>query len=525
MKHIKHLSFILLLFVLASIINAQNTPPSIQWQKSLGGTSDEAAYSIKQTNDGGYIIAGYGSSSNGDVTVNLGMEDYWIVKIDSTGNIQWQKSFGGSSSDYAKSIQQTIDGGYIVAGRSRSNDNDVTVNKGYYDYWVVKIDTSGNLQWQKSFGGTSDDEAQSIIQTKDGGYIIAGWSSSNDGNVTGNHGGYDYWIVKIDTSGNLQWQKCFGGSVSDQANSILQIKDGSYIIAGYSCSNDSDVTGNNGNADYWIIKIDSIGNIKWQKSIGGTGDDLAQSIQITNDGSYIIAGWSGSNNGSVSGNHGGFDYCILKIDTSGNVQWQKSFGGSNDDYARSIQQTNDGGYVIAGNSVSNDGDVTGQHSLINLGWCDDWVVKIDTSGNLQWQKALGGTGSEAAFSVLQTIDGGYIVAGPSRSNDGDVIGHYGNTLYNDYWIVKLNFTTGIDKHIFTSKISIYPNPSCSNITLLIPNETKYVQILNTLGQVLEKRIVGNQTEMNFKIKNNGIYFVQIVTNNGTVTKKVVISED
>ena len=173
------------------------TAPAIEWQKSLGGTNDENAYSIQQTADGGYIAAGYSKSSNGDVTGNHGFYDYWVVKLDGAGNIQWQKCLGGTSYDQAFSIQQTADGGYVVAGWSYSNDGDVTGNHGGDDYWVVKLDTAGIIQWQKSLGGTNDDYAQSIQQTADWGYVIAGGSGSNDGDVTGNHGGADYWIVKL----------------------------------------------------------------------------------------------------------------------------------------------------------------------------------------------------------------------------------------------------------------------------------------------------------------------------------------
>jgi len=537
----KTLTFLLVFGVLVLNIKAQYTTP-VQWQKCLGGTDWEDAKSIKQTNDGGYIIAGRSQSNDGDVTGHHStfmFYDYWIAKIDSLGNIQWQKSLGGSVTDEANSIQQTNDGGYIVAGVSGSNDGDVTGNHGDVDFWVVKLDTIGNIIWQKSLGGTGFDYATSIQQTNDGGYIVAGESGSNDGDVTGHHGStgcyqsdMDYWVVKLDSTGNIIWQKSLGGTDCDCASSIQQTNDGGYIIAGVSGSNDGDVSGhhgftinNNGWFDYWIIKLDSAGNIQWQKSYGGTNDDQAYSIQQSNEGGYIIAGWSDSNDGDVTGHHGAignalYDYWVVKLDSTGNIQWQKSLGGTDGDQATSIQQTNDGGYIVAGNSGSNDGDVTGNH-----GNSDFWIVKLDSTGSIQWQKCLGGSFSESANSIQQAIDGGYIVGGFTQSNDGDVTGLHGSIYSYDYWIVKLCITTvtAIDEQNISSNISIYPNPSNSNFTIKVTPKTRYIQISNFLGQVIERRLVANQKELYFEIKETGIYFVQIITDKETITKKVIIT--
>ena len=244
-------SFWILLFLFAQISFAQN----IEWQKSFGGDSTDYANDIQQTKDGGYIMAGSSRSIEGDVTGNHGSSDAWIVKLDSSGNLAWQKCLGGSGWDEANAIQQTTDGGYVVAGFSSSIDGDVTGNHGSADYWVVKLTANGTLTWQKSLGGSNQDVAYSIQQTTDGGYIVAGWSSSLDGEVTGNHGSDDYWIVKLDSSGNLSWQKCLGGSDDEEAYSIQQTTDGGYIVAGYSYSTDGEVTGNHGGGDMWIVKL------------------------------------------------------------------------------------------------------------------------------------------------------------------------------------------------------------------------------------------------------------------------------
>ena len=402
--------------------------PVIEWQKSLGGTGFDYASSIQETSDGGYIVAGRSTSNDGDVTGNHGGYDFWVVKLDINGNITWQKSLGGSNVDYAFSIQETSDNGYIVAGRSSSNDGDVTGNHGSDDFWIVKLDINGNFTWQKSLGGSNQDYANSIQQTTDGGYIITGFSESNNGDVTGNHGLVDFWIVKLDINGNITWQKSLGGSNDDRANSIQETSDGGYIVAGRSSSNDGDVTGNHGSDDFWIVKLDINGNITWEKSLGGTGTESALSIQQTLDGGYIVAGRSTSNDGDLTGNYGGYDIWIVKLDINANITWQKSLGGTGAEYANSIQETSDGGYIVAGYSQSNDGDVTA-----NNGSFDFWIIKLDVNGNITWEKSLGGSDFDSAHSIHQTTDGGYIVAGSSLSNDGDVTVNYGN---NDCWIVK-----------------------------------------------------------------------------------------
>ena len=427
--------------------------PAIQWQKSLGGSSQDLANSIQATPDGGYIIAGRSSSNNGDVSGNHGDLDYWVVKIDGGGNIQWQKSYGGSGFDEASFILSISDGGYIIVGHSFSNNGDVSGNHGSADCWVLKIDGTGIIQWQKSLGGSAFDKANSIQVTSDGGYIIAGRSSSNNGDVSGNHGDSDYWIVKISGLGNIQWQKSFGGSSFDEANSVQATSDDGYIVSGYSQSNNGDVSGNHGQLDFWIVKIDGTGNIQWQKSFGGSQSDYAYSIDLTSDGGYILAGTSYSSDGDATVNHGTADFWIVKIDGTGNIQWQKSFGGSFEEESYSIKKTNEGGYVIAGFTRSNNGDVSGSH-----GDLDFWIVKINNSGIIEWQKCLGGGGYDYAYSILQNADGSYIIAGRSTSNNGDVSGNHGDM---DFWVVKLQSANSINTGALAS-------PQCTGTIINIP---------------------------------------------------------
>lgn len=375
MKKLIALLFLIVHFTLCIVhCSAQE----IEWQKSFGGSFRDKAYCIKQTSDNGFVATGYTSSNDGDVTGNqLYDADFWIVKIDSIGALQWQKCFGGSNIETAWAIDQTTDGGFVVAGVTVSNDGDVSGNHGLNDLWIVKTDNSGNLQWQKCLGGSGYDGAYDVQQTFDGGYIIAGHTSSTDGDVTGNPGGYKAWIVKLDSASILQWEKCFGTTGNDWAKSIKQTSDGGYIIAG--------ATGITSNA-FMIVKIDSSGNQQWQSLLGGSSSDIANSVHINSDGSYIIAGSTSSNDEDVSGNHGNSDFWLVKLGTTGSLLWQKCFGGSNSDQANSIQQTSDGGYIIAGDTWSNNGDVSGNHDINDL-----WIIKVDSAANLQWQKCLGST--------------------------------------------------------------------------------------------------------------------------------------
>ena len=504
---------ILLIISLSNLSIAQ----SIQWQKSLGGTNNERANHVKQTTDGGYIIAGESYSNDGDVSGNNGLQDAWIVKLTNIGGISWQKSLGGTGDDRVTSIEQTTDGGYIVAGESDSNNGDVSGNHGFRDYWIIKLTSSGNISWQNSLGGSSYDHGYSIQQTTDGGYIVTGNSSSNDGDVTGNHGNIDGWVVKLTSTGNITWQKSLGGTSADYLTRILQTSDGGYIVLGSSMSNDGDVTGNNGGIDYWVVKLTSIGNITWEKSLGGSSSEFASSIEQTTDGGYILAGSSYSNDGDVTGNQGNSDAWIVKLTSTGVISWQKSFGGTADDSGVSIQQTSDGKYIVAGYSNSIDGDVTGNHGLN-----DYWLVKLTATGVIDWQKSLGGSAEEWANHIQQTTDGGYIVVGFSDSNDGDVSGNHGSTedfwvvkLSATVGLKEYNLSNiSLYPNPTTGNISI----DLGEIT-----QYAKATLTNSLGQVIFAQQFESTNIINVDIDApTGIYFLQLETNNGeTKTIKVL----
>ncbi len=489
--------------------------PSVEWQKCLGGSEFEQAACIQQTSDGGYVVAGYTLSNNGDVLGNHGNFDFWVVKLSSIGMIQWQKALGGNDDDRAYSICQSNDGGYLVVGFTQSNNGDVSGNHGDKDAWVVKLSNTGIVEWKKALGGSGWEEAWSVQQTTDGGYILAGRASSNDGDVSGSHAGsLDFWVVKLSSEGVIEWQKCLGGSDEDTAVTVKQTSDGGYIIVGGAKSTDGDVIGNNGNVDFWVVRLDNFGGMVWQNALGGLGLDVASDIFETSDG-FIACGYEGSNNtGDVTGHHGFFDYWIVKLNKTGDLQWQKTLGGSGSDWCRNVLQTNDGMYIVSGMTQSSDGDV-----LINNGIEAAWTIKLNDEGSIVWQKSLGGTQGEGIYSINLTNDGGFIMAGYAWSNDGDVFGNHGG---GDFWIVKLSPSSSPTSAPSSAPLEIFPNPATNTISIRKPLDSTQeeaalnMSIYDLLGRELSRQTTSYSGEIDISALPNGLYMVIATTLPGKV---------
>ena len=500
--------FIILLTFLLQLFSAQ--APNIDFQKNFGGSSDEFGESIINTSDGGYVLAGSSSSNVISTASSHGGTDYYIAKITNSGTLLWQKLLGGSSDDYLYDVKETTDGGFILAGYTNSNDGDVSGNHGSADFWIVKLDQNGIIVWQKTFGGTSVDIAKSLALTSDGGYIITGYTYSNNGDVTTNQGSNDYWVLKIDSSGNKQWQKTYGGNGDDSATSIIQSSDGNYVLSGMSNSNNGDVTNNHGNSDYWILKINPTGGTIWQKSFGGSTLDGANSIIESPKGGYVIAGSSTSSDGDITVNKGSGDFWIIKISDLGILEWQKSYGGSGSDFARSIKNTSEGGYIVAGSTISNNGDVTNYHGL-----SDCWIIKISNTGNIEWQKAFGGSKGDSAESILQNTDGSYVFFGYSNSTDGDITNNLGGY---DYWVVKLKPDNLAVNDNSISQFYIYPNPVKDILHFSEP--IKSMELYSSEGRLLiKKKSISN---LNMKDLPLGNYILNILDyDNKVISKKVI----
>lgn len=450
----------LFLCILANLGYAQI--PGIEWKKCYGGTKSDALQSIKATPDGGYIMAGTTYSSDGDVTSIHGGNndtDIWVVKTDNAGTIQWQKSFGGTQMDFGSAIEPTSDGGYIIAGRTYSNNGDSTSNHGAIDAWIIKITADGTIQWQKTYGSSGADNATHIQQTADGGYIFCGFAGANGGDVTNFHGSRDAWVVKTDANGSLEWQKTLGGTNEDYAYKVIPVSDG-YVIGCDTYSYDGDVTANHGFTDLWVVKLNMAGAIVWNKCYGSTERNELNDIVATPDGGFIIAGNTAGNGGDVTGFHnpgtGNFgikdDYWIVKTNTVGTIEWQKCYGGSDNDVATKIANTPDSGYIITGYSDSNNGD---NDSFFTFNHWDYWAIKINNAGTIQWQETYGGSLDDSATDLLTTSDGGYLLAGFVSSTDQQVVGNHGN---NDFFVVKLMPDALANVAFEVAPALVYPNP-------------------------------------------------------------------
>ena len=420
--------------------------PVIQWQKTLGSYNGDYPQSVQQTSDGGYIVGGYTEGADGDVEGyhgNIIVGDLWVTKLSPAGALQWSKCLGGTYQEVNTYIQQTADGGYIVAGSSWSIDCGMAPGKGGLDYWLVKLSSTGDIQWQYKYGGSGNEYVTSLNPTPDGGYIIGGYTSSSDGQVTGFHSGsgytFDWWIIKVDGAGNLVWERTVGGSDVDQCFAVALTPDGGCIATGRVTSVDGDAVGNHGGEDAMLVKLDNAGNVQWKKVYGGSKFDSGWGVLTTSDGGYIFSGRTASNDGDVSGNHQPFgaaeDFWVVRTNSGGTVQWQKCYGGSANEEAFCMDRTSDGGYVIGGSSESKDGDLT-----CNAGISDAWIIKIDGTGNLQWSKSMGGNYYDIAYALQVLGDGSFVIAAETCSVD--VPGYHHNTApkgsCGDFWIIKLS---------------------------------------------------------------------------------------
>jgi gliding motility-associated-like protein len=410
--------------------------PPRQWATHYGGSTVDIPFVIKFTTDGGTVVAGYTDSRDSDVSPQPNREywDLWIVKLDKCGTIQWERSFGGTAYESARDVVQTADGGFMVLGETNSTDGGVIAGYGgTKDIWLLKLTAAGTLEWQKRYGGTGLDIGNHIEITSDGGYLIAASSSSNDGDIRGNHGtgGYtDGVLLKVNAGGVVQWSRCFGGTKNEELFDI-EIINGTTYLAGFANSIDGDIPPNQKNYDVWLLAIDGNGNKVFSKIYGGSQNDVAYTMTKSADGrSLTLAGYTTSNDGDVSGAKGSQDYWILNVDLNGRLNWQRVMGGTDAEYARTLVTDRDSSYIIGGVTYSDDGDV---NDHIDEG--DFWTVKLSPSGDLVWKRSWGGSENDhmRAMIVHPTLQE-YYLAGDSESGDGDFENMLGDA---DFAVIKL----------------------------------------------------------------------------------------
>jgi hypothetical protein len=352
-------------------------------------------------------------------------------------SVLWQKSLGGSFYDKAVSIIELEDGGYIVAGHSQSSNFDLSMNHGGYDWWIVRLSNDGYIIWQKSLGGSNDEYLRKIIKTPDGNILCIGDTQSNNGDVTHYIDQIDFWVAKVDLSANLIWEKCYGGVNIDIGNSVCSTDDGNFLIAGSTESQFPYILNNHGLSDFLLIKIDPKGNEIWQKTYGGSGNESCKSIKKCSNGDYILIGNSTSIDGDLSNNYGEQDVWMLKIDNEGLVQWQQNFGGSKDDFINNFTEDHEGNFVIIGETYSFDFDAIENHS--GNGARDFFILKVSTQDQKIWNHCYGGSGDEYARGIIESNSNEYVVVGEAYSNDGQATNNIGSA---DIWIIKLDSNIG-----------------------------------------------------------------------------------
>ena len=409
--------------------------PETEFIKTFGGSKNESGRSITQTTDGGYAVLGFTQSVDGDIntTQNTVQYDFWLLKFDANDNLQWQKTYGGTKDEKAYKIIETNDRGFAIAGHSKSSDNDVDSNQGFEDVWILKLTQNGTIQWKTNTGFSGSDKSFAIIQTNDNGFFVGSildvTASGGLGNAksSAKHAGGDYWAIKLNSNGVTEWRNYFGGTNTDTCYDVTETSDG-YILVGSSDSNDVDINNNKGSYDFWVLKINKQGTLLWEKSFGGTEIDEARAITKTDNGNFLIIGDTRSSNNQITQNNGGADLWLIKINTNGDLLWQKNYGGSSFDVGRSISKTIDGGFLISGSSRSGDNNFT------NNGQNDALILKIDANGNIQWQKTIGGSEIDFCYDAIQLSNGSIMAVGESSSNNQDITTNNG---FTDLLLIKL----------------------------------------------------------------------------------------
>ena len=509
----------------------------ILWERSYGGKHAEYLYDAIPTADYGFILAGSSiSNKNGNKSeANKGDLDYWIWKMDEKGTPEWQKSFGGTGVDVLFSVKNTNDGGFILAGTSSSNKSEDKKDdsKGQEDFWIIKLDAKGKELWQRTIGGTSQEKLLSIAQTKDGGYILGGSSSSNKtvanskgkldefGKSENAKGNLDYWIVKLDSQGKKEWDKTLGGKYYDELKSIEQTQDESFILGGYSNSpiSGDKTEANIGQGDYWVIKLNQDGLIQWQRTLGGDKDDNLFALTLTKDNGFIVGGSSNSSatDAKSETSKNGSDFWILKLDVIGNVQWQETYDYGKYDMLSSIVENIDGTFLIGGYAQSES-----KSKLTNIkglkttkkdeeGINDYIALKIKANGEEIWTQTTGSNGDEVLKKLFEMRDGGYLLAGTSNGS----ISRDKNSMKggNDFWIVKLKDKEKKDKE--KQNIEAIPNPALSYTNAIIGYEYKdgTVTLFDLNGRSLQSvKVEGERTvPINLSGLPQGVYIIEVKT--------------
>lgn len=488
----------------------------IAWEQSYGGLSEDYAMTLEETDDGGFVVAGDSESDSIDVSGNNGSDDVWVYKVDSEGHMIWEENYGGSGNDFANAIKQTDDGGFIVAGVSTSDDGDVSGNYGGQDYWVLKLDSLGNLKWEQNYGGTQDDYAYTVHQTHDQGFIVGGYSHSSAWDVGDNYGESDCWLIKLDSAGELLWEQNYGGHREEYLYSVAPTRDSGFALAGRTNSSSYDVSSRHGKEDFWIIKVNNRGQLEWEETYGGSEYDAAWSVQQTHDGSFIVLGDSESSDQDVSGNNGNIDVWALKLDSARNIEWEANYGGSSTDYSYTVRQTRDSNFVLGGQVRSSDKDIAEAYN----GY-DFWVLKVDEGGSILWENTYGGNARDKLFALAVTDNQEIIAGGMTGSSDGDVSGNKGRY---DSWILKIREADPASSlQLSNHEVIVYPNPAYDRLQIASESPIQGYRIYAITGKIVQAGpLQGKEEAVSIRKLSPGSYMIAVETSEDEILKKLLV---
>ncbi|MCB0451614.1 MAG: T9SS type A sorting domain-containing protein [Aequorivita sp.] len=504
-------------FVLAVItISLYAQDPNILWQRTIGGENQDIEYFIISTTDGGFLTGGTSKSMiSGEKTEDsFGEEDFWILKFNAEGEIEWQRTLGGDQADTAFNARQTYDGGFLIVGGSYSgiSGNKTEPSRGDRDYWIIKLDADGNTLWQKTYGGDSNDLGKDIEILDNGHYLVLGYSYSGisgDRTIPNNSNG-DCWLLVINDNGELISQRSHPIYGAESASHIRNTSNGGYAI---SASSNME--------DYILSNYNENGNFLWEKNFGGDGWDFATNFIVTADNGFIIIGFSDSN---ISGNktedsRGATDYWILKLNSMGEIQWQKTFGGNEIDAPYTIIETPDYGYLLVGYSAS---EISGDKTVGLVEPTDYWFLKLNSVGIIEWQKDIGGDGADARPRATLINDGSLVISGISNSNiSGDKTEN--SRGESDFWIVKYNIILDIVENPLLSATTLYPNPAKN--TLQLNTQDKTIDQINiytmTGSKVLQLDVDTVSPTVDVSSLASGVYYVQLYSGKNVALKKFV----
>ena len=392
---------------------------TVEVEKLFGSSGDDLGLDLVIDGDGDYIITGSVAVNDGDIDNGVsGSSELVVLDIaNATTTITDNYTFGGSADEAGHSIIERTAGGFVIAGYTTSNNGDVSGNNGGEDFWVLGLDASFNLQWQNALGGSNDEQARDVVEADDGGFVVVGYSNSNDGDLTGNQGNRDFWIVKLTAAGSLEWQKNYGGSSNDGAEAVVKTLDGGYAVAGFSNSSDGDVTGGNGSQDLWIIRVDAYGDLEWNLTIGGTGDDRARDIIQHTDGSLVVIGHGDSNNtGDIPATYGSDDVLVAKVSAGGSLVWVKNLGSDGTDKAYSVAIDSNDRIRVSANVGAQNNDVT-----VGVNGGEGWVTRLKTDPKVSALSINASEFADDTFATVKIADGALTAAKISGTLDVSVI--------------------------------------------------------------------------------------------------------